>query len=254
MTEVYLFFIAVIAFIVVAVVIFIYLFFFPAPYGRHAKKGWGPEISSRTGWILMEAPASLLFVLYAIIGNREINVTLALFIIIWQSHYLHRAFIYPFTLKQAHDMPISISLSGLLFNVINTYIQGRWLFSIAPPWLYDNSWLTDPRFIAGTAVFVIGYAINKHADYVLKNLRKPGEKGYKIPRGGMYRFISCPNYFGELVEWCGWALLTWSLPGLVFAVWTAANLVPRAYQHHRWYKKTFSDYPAERKAVIPFLF
>ncbi len=52
----------------------------------------------------------------------------------------------------------------------------------------------------------VGYAINHHADSVLLSLRKPGETGYKIPYGGLYKYISCPNYFGEMVEWFGFAL------------------------------------------------
>ena len=84
-------------------------------------------------------------------------------------------------------------------------------------------------------------------------LRGPGEMGYKIPRGGLYRWISCPNYFGETIEWIGWAIATWSLPGLTFAVWTFANLAPRAHAHHKWYHKNFKDYPIRRKAFIPWV-
>jgi protein-S-isoprenylcysteine O-methyltransferase Ste14 len=69
----------------------------------------------------------------------------------------------------------------------------------------------------------------------------------------LYRWISCPNYLGEIVEWSGWALATWSLPGLAFAVWTAANLAPRAHSHHLWYREHFEDYPPQRKALLPGL-
>jgi len=82
--------------------------------------------------------------------------------------------------------------------------------------------------------------------------RKPGE--YGIPRGGVFEFVSCPNYLGEILEWTGWAIATWSLPGLAFALWTAANLIPRAYANHAWYRKTFPDYPGKRKALIPFVY
>ena len=102
-------------------------------------------------------------------------------------------------------------------------------------------------------MFIIGMFINQQSDRILFNLRKPGETGYKIPMGGMYRYISCPNYFGELLEWVGWAVLTWSLPGAVFALWTAANLVPRALSHHRDYQRRFDNYPADRKAIIPMV-
>ena len=65
--------------------------------------------------------------------------------------------------------------------------------------------------------------------------------------------MSSPNYLGEMIEWLGWAIMTWSLAGLVFFFWTVANLLPRAVANHKWYKKKFPDYPSDRKAIIPYL-
>lgn len=70
----------------------------------------------------------------------------------------------------------------------------------------------------------------------------------------LFKYVSCPNYLGEIIQWAGWALLTMSPAGLVFLIWTIANLAPRALAHHRWYKETFQDYPDERKALLPGLF
>ena len=102
-------------------------------------------------------------------------------------------------------------------------------------------------------LFVAGCAINRQSDFTLRRLRENGEAGYSIPYGGFYRWVSSPNYFGEIIQWFGWALATWSLAGLMFAVWTAANLAPRALSHHRWYRESFVDYPPERKALLPRL-
>ena len=67
---------------------------------------------------------------------------------------------------------------------------------------------------------------------MLRELRKPGETGYKIPVGGLYRLLSCPNYFGELLEWIGFAIAAWSLPAFMFAVYTAATSgAARAWQN-----------------------
>jgi len=74
-----------------------------------------------------------------------------------------------------------------------------------------------------------------------------------IPHRGLFKYISCPNYFGEILEWTGWAIATWSIPGLAFAVFTFANLAPRAFSNHNWYKEKFSNYPEKRKALIPFI-
>jgi steroid 5-alpha reductase family enzyme len=63
---------------------------------------------------------------------------------------------------------------------------------------------SDPRFIVGILIYVIGYVINKHADLKLRSLRKTGNSEYSIPSGGLFECISCPNYFGEMLEWLGW--------------------------------------------------
>jgi steroid 5-alpha-reductase/3-oxo-5-alpha-steroid 4-dehydrogenase 1 len=96
-------------------------------------------------------------------------------------------------------------------------------------------------------------ALNLESDARLLSLRAPGEAAYKIPRGGLFAWVSCPNYLGEIAEWVGWALASWSIGGAAFAFYTAANLAPRAASHHAWYRRTFSDYPAERKALVPFV-
>ena len=70
----------------------------------------------------------------------------------------------------------------------------------------------------------------------------------------MFRWISCPNYFGEILEWSGWALASWTLAGVAFAIFTFANLAPRARAHHQWYQQYFLDYPQNRKALIPKIF
>jgi len=241
-------------FAALAVVTFPALFFITAPYGRHAQGTKGPTISSKLGWLLMEAPSALVFGLCYLLGDRKASATSIAFLLIWEAHYVHRAFIYPFRLKGGQrPKALSVAVSAFVFTSVNGYLNGRYLFTFTPSYLASPGWLTDPRFLFGVALFGLGFGINQWSDHVLFNLRKPGETGYTIPRGGLYEFVSCPNYLGELVEWSGWALLTWSLPGLVFAVWTAANLVPRAVAHHRWYKGKFPDYPSERRAVIPFV-
>jgi 3-oxo-5-alpha-steroid 4-dehydrogenase 1 len=148
-------------------------------------------------------------------------------------------------------MPALVMSLGLFFNAVNAYLNGRYLFTFSGG--YDSGWFTDPRFICGLALFIVGFIINRQADNVLKNLRQPDGADYKIAHDGLYRFISCPNYLGEIIIWTGWAIATWSLSGLSFLLWTMANLIPRARAHHFWYKEQFPDYPSERKALVPGL-
>jgi protein-S-isoprenylcysteine O-methyltransferase Ste14 len=200
----------------------------------------------------MEAPSPILMTFLFLAGDRRTSLPALVFLALWLLHYVNRAFVFPLRLRGRHKpMPLLVALLAFHFNLVNGYLNGRGLFSFGPE--RGPDWLADPRFLAGTALFLAGFAINLHADAVLRALRAPGETGYKIPRGGLYRLISCPNYFGEIVEWIGFALATWSLPALTFAVWTIANLLPRSVANHRWYRERFPDYPPERRALLPFV-
>ncbi len=236
-----------------SILIFVVLFFIRAPYGRHYRQGWGLETSARLGWMVMESPAVLVMAYVFVIGDRTTHLASVVFFLIWMSHYIQRTFIYPMLMKGGKkNFPILLIIFALTFNSINAYLNGRYLFYFSAP--YTTAWLTGPRFLLGVALFAAGFVINVHSDSILRNLRQEDENGYSIPEGGLFRYVSNPNYFGEMLEWIGWAVLTWSLPGLAFAVFTIANLLPRAWANHRWYQKEFSSYPEGRKILIPFIF
>lgn len=240
---------------VLAAVTLAVLSFIAAPYGRHREGSalpQGPLIPSRLGWILMESPAVLVYIVIFAQGEHRADLVPLLLLGMWQLHYVHRTFIFPFRLRASgKKMPLYVALLAVGFNLLNAYVNARWISHLGD---YGPSWLTDPRFLLGVVVFFVGMGINLHSDTVLLNLRKPGESGYKIPQGGLYRWVSSPNYLGEIIEWFGWALATWSLGGLAFAVYTFANLAPRAITNHRWYLEKFPDsYPERRRALIPWL-
>lgn len=238
--------------LVLAVVVFIVLFRFTAPYGRHVRKGWGPTITGKLAWLIMEAPAPLVFATCCLLRTNTATLTTLVFLTLWEAHYIHRAFVYPFSLRgQGRRVPAAIIILGFLFNLVNGYLNGRYIYTFSGG--YSNDWLAEPRFIIGLGLFLAGYIINRRADSTLHSLRQPNEADYKVPQLGLYRWISCPNYFGEIVTWIGWAIATWSPSGLAFAMWTVANLAPRARAHHLWYHQHFPDYPPKRKALIPGL-
>jgi len=235
-----------------AVMLFIILFFIAAPYGRFSRMGWGPVIADRIGWLIMESASVIVFTICFIQRDSPTTTTILILYLLWEIHYVHRAFIYPFSRSSSTSkIPLSVISAGFLFNVINSYLNGRYIFSIADG--YTNEWLLNPRFTVGIVLFATGFFINRQADTILSKLRKHGEKGHLIPYGGLYRWISCPNYFGELITWMGWAVMAWSLAGLTFAVWTAANLIPRARANHKWYLNHFPGYPPSRKALFPWI-
>ena len=249
MKELTIFNVLLIAWSVLGVAVFAALFFIAAPYGRHVRQGWGYTVGNKLGWVLMEAPAPVIFAVFFFLGGNA-GITGIVFLVLWEAHYLHRAFIYPFSLRgAARRMPLSVVSLGFFFNLMNGYLNSRHIFTFSGG--YGAAWLADPRFIIGAIVFITGFVINRRADKVLRGLRQQGESGYKISCDRLFRWVSSPNYLGEITIWLGWALATWSLPGLVFAFWTVANLLPRARANHAWYKANFPDYPLERRVLIP---
>ncbi len=234
-----------------AAVTFVALWLISAPYGRHERGGWGPTIPSRLGWVVMESPSVLLFGAVFALGAHAGELVPTVMCGLWLVHYVHRTYIYPARIRATGKrMPIAIAALAFAFTSLNATVNAWWISQLGD---YPTAWLTDPRFLIGAALFAAGLAANLHSDEVLRNLRKPGERGYKVPRGGLHELVAAPNYLGELVEWTGWAILTWSPAGLAFAVYTAANLVPRAHTHWQWAREHLPGYPLARRRLIPWL-
>ena len=51
--------------------IFVALWRIVAPYGRHARPGWGPSLAATPAWILTEIPAVVLFAVLFALGDRR---------------------------------------------------------------------------------------------------------------------------------------------------------------------------------------
>jgi steroid 5-alpha-reductase/3-oxo-5-alpha-steroid 4-dehydrogenase 1 len=225
--------------------------FVNAPYGRYGRRGWGPTIPNAAAWLVMELPAIFGFAAVYLLGRDRFAAAPLALAALWMFHYLHRTFIFPFRVHTpGKRMPLVVAAMAFVFNCLNAYVVARWISHLGD---YPAAWLRDPRFVAGALVFFTGFAVNYRADAMLIALRRPGETGYRVPRGWLFERVSCPNYFGEILEWFGYALASWSLAGLAFALFTAANIGPRAFAHHRWYHRTFPGYPPQRKALIPFV-
>jgi protein-S-isoprenylcysteine O-methyltransferase Ste14 len=209
------------------------------------------SIDKKTGWVIMEIPILLVVCYFFFQGQHALNVS-AIMVGVFVMHYFNRAIIFPQRIKvKGKTMPIMSMVSSMIFYIINGYLIGHYFGHLRE---YSIEWLVDPRFIIGLGLFIAGFIINIQSDNILINLRKPGETGYKIPQGGFFNYVSCPNYMGECIEWIGFAIMTWSLPGVAYALWVVLPLYAQALGSHQWYQETFKDdYPASRKAIIPFI-
>lgn len=241
---------------IIGLVVFIALQYIEAGYGMMYTRRWGFAINNKVGWIIMEAPVFIVMTALWYLSDRRAELVPLIFFILFQLHYVQRAFVFPFLLKGNSRMPLSIIMSGMLFNILNALMQGGWIFYISPSEMYILNWLMSPQFIIGTVIFFAGMAINLNSDYIIRHLRKPGDTAHYIPRGGMFSYVSSANYFGELVEWIGFAILTWSLSGAVFAWWTFANLAPRARKINQRYANEFGNEFTQLKlrSIIPFIY
>lgn len=239
-----------------APVVFICLHKVTAGYGMMRSSGWGPSVSNRLGWVVMEAPSFLVMLFLWLASERVsrlVPVVMASFFLV---HYFQRSFIFPLLIRGRSRMPWAIVIMGIVFNVINAYLIGGWIFYVSPASYYPDAWLRTPQFIFGTILFFGGMVINLQSDKIVRGLRKPGDTAHYIPKGGMYRYVTSANYFGEFMEWTGFAVLSWSWAGVVFAVWTFANLAPRARSLHRRYLCEFGREYADlhRRYILPFLY
>nr|QIS93405.1 steroid 5-a reductase 2 SDR5A2 [Cynops orientalis] len=227
--------------------------FTPATYGKHVdvlKKQTYIMVPAKCGWFLQELPSFLVPFLLVIYSPLPGSPGCRLLLLTFCAHYFHRTFIYSL-FTRGRPAPLHIVISAVIFCSCNGFLQGHCMVYNAK---YSDGWYKDISFLSGMIVFLIGMAINIHSDHILRNLRQPGEETYKIPQGGFFNYVSGANFLGEIVEWFGYAIATWTMPAFSFAFFTLCSIGPRAYHHHKFYLKKFTDYPKSRKVLIPFIF
>ena len=240
---------------VIALVVFVALYFVEAGYGYLFNPKFGLPVSNRAGWVMMESPVFIAMTVLWLVSDRTWQAAPLVLFLLFQTHYFQRSFIFPLLLRGRSKMPLGIVLMGMTFNTLNALMQGGWIFFVAPDDYYAD-WFSKPYIYIGTAVFLFGMAVNLHSDYIIRHLRKSGDTRHYIPRGGMFRYVSSANYFGEFMEWVGFAIASWSWAGAVFAWWTFANLAPRSASLYRRYESEFGEEftKLKRKRIIPFIY
>ena len=240
---------------VMALFVFIGLQFVEAGYGYLFNPKYGRPISNKVGWVLMESPVFVAMCILWALSDRRFEAAPLVLFLLFQSHYFNRSFIFPMRLRGNSKMPLGIVLMGMLFNTLNALMQGGWIFYLAPEGFYAD-WFSQPYIYIGGVIFLLGSYINRQSDAIIRSLRKPGDTKHYIPHGGMFRYVTSANYFGELTEWVGFAIASWSWAGVVFVLWTFANLAPRAASLRRRYEQEFGEEftRLKRKRIIPFIY
>jgi 3-oxo-5-alpha-steroid 4-dehydrogenase 1 len=244
-----------------ALFILISSFFGTAQYGgRFGAKSKGMKLGSKMGWVVMEFPGLLVFPIVFFMGENALQPVPLFFLGVWMMHYANRALINPLLMRvqpgSTSSFAFNVVIAGWLTLTMHGYFNAAYISELGDQ--YGIEWFSDPRFIIGLVIYLCGFTLNIHSDYILRNLRSanpsPDEPRYKIPYGGGFRFVSCPQYLGEILSFVGFAVMTWNLGAVFVLAITMANLIPRAKYTHKWFHKNFENYPSERKAVIPFIF
>lgn len=240
----------------VAVVVFIALYFVDAGYGYLFNPKFGFPIPNRVAWVIMECPVFIVMTVLWWLSDVRFEVAPLVLFLIFQTHYFQRSFIFPMLIRGNSKMPFGIMMMGAVFNTLNAFMQGGWIFYLAQEQGYYDGWMSKPYIYIGAVIWLAGFIINLHSDYIIRHLRKPGDTKHYIPKGGMFRYVSSANYFGELTEWIGFAVASWSWAGVVFALWTFANLGPRAAALYKRYQSEFGEEFTSlgRKRIIPFIY
>lgn len=227
--------------------------------GRFGSKGGGFKMGSKAGWILMEFPGLLVFPVVYFTGRNAMEPVPLFFLAVWMVHYSNRALINPLLMRvqpgTRSSFDFSVVIAGWVTLTIHGYLNAAYISELGT--YYVPSWFSDPRFLLGLAVYLFGFGLNIHSDHILRNLRskhpQPDEPRYRIPYGGGFRLVSCPQYLGEILSFAGFAIMTWNLGAVFVLAITMANLIPRALYTHKWFHKNFDDYPQERRAIFPYL-
>ncbi|KAF0445839.1 3-oxo-5-alpha-steroid 4-dehydrogenase [Gigaspora margarita] len=258
------------------------LLFITAPYGKFQ---WNSlRLPGKFAWLFMESFSPIAFIYSFFIKNLFSNTiytvstyttTQLILGSLWVIHYTNRVYIYAYRAPNISPIHILPVLAAIFYNIINGYTNARWISVFGRDnYLYDENGqdiYKSLKFILGVLIFLIGMVINIHHDNILFSLRNNLDKStiksesvkvitianskYVIPNGGLFDYIACPHYFGEIIEWIGFVIATWySYPAVLFLTATLANLVPRAKSNLDWYREKFGDmYPKNRKAIIPFV-
>jgi very-long-chain enoyl-CoA reductase len=107
--------------------------------------------------------------------------------------------------------------------------------------------------IAGFLIWVLGSYGNFFHHDLLAKLRKDGEKGYKVPKGGLFGLVCCPHYFCEIIAWFGFSLFFTHIGAFCLTLTMAMYLLGRAPATLAWYKQKQLKIPPDWKSMVPYL-
>ena len=181
--------------------------FLDAPFGKFGlPSAW--NVNGNVGWMLMESVAPLA-VCVSFYGQVQAVIHAWARIMLWLfvAHYVNRAWIQPWMNPPRTPLHISVVLSAMAFNAANGYLIGTWL-ARGGPIQHVSAWI-----YVGLMAFALGFVGNVYHDTLLRRLRtspprtkeellRTPSSTYRVPHGGLFHWISYPNYTCECTYMC----------------------------------------------------
>ncbi|CAN6196927.1 unnamed protein product [Urochloa humidicola] len=217
------------------------------------KQRGGALLKSRDGMLVAYTPALLAaaasFAVPGAVDGPRAQILSAVLAVHFLKRVLEVLFMHRYSGSMPVDTAVTIGTSYLLSTATMIYTQ------------HLSHDLPDPPvdlLYPGVAVFAVGIAGNFYHHYLLSRLRSASggggdDKGYKIPRGGLFEFVTCPHYLFEIMGFFGFAMIAQTVYALAVATGTAAYLAGRSCATRRWYQSKFEEFPETIKALVPFL-
>ncbi|KAJ7350968.1 hypothetical protein OS493_037502 [Desmophyllum pertusum] len=225
---------------------------FPLSYSKFAPDG---VINARFGWTMCYGiPATVYIVLWYLSGMPQSTFHLVT-LITYLGHFVKRVLEALFLHKYSKKISILPATEIAMFYSLGSVVQHYWcnLYTQGP--LADKLSSNHIAFTVGIMLYITGELINLYHHVILANLRPAGtSSGYVIPQAGLFPYIVCPHYFGELIAWYGMAVAGQHL--CVYLAWLSmlCYLSGRSHQTQVWYQKKIENFPKDRRNLFPGIY
>lgn len=225
----------------------------PLGYSKFADRTRRFALPSRLGMLLIYAPAAVAGVLTHLACDGPWTPWHGLTLGLIAVHFVRRCVevLAVHRYSGVTNLLTAVAISGLYAGV-SALLAGIGATEVSPALLGSDGF--EPLWVAGVALWAVGAAINIGHHILLARLRSPGQTDYVLPRGGLFRWVACPHYLGEIIGWFGFALVFHHIGAFVVAGAMTFYLAGRSAHTLRWYGERFDTLPPGWKRLVPFVY
>eukprot|EP00961_Rhodomonas_salina_P016031 215796-Rhodomonas_salina.1 len=169
------------------------------------------------------------------------------------AHFVKRIAEVLFVHKYSGSMNVNTTILIALVYCLHSFANSYTAQYDMPLEHQPSSWQQQVGFL----VLWFGEFGTVYYHNLLANLRQPGDKRYKVPSGGLFKYVCCPHYLFELIAFIGLAILSNHVVGITTVISMTGYLLGRSAATLKWYQekakaKTFDTaLPQSWHAMVP---